>query len=105
MFAAGELFASLAIGAGKTLAGMSTTTEDLFLVRFDASGKLVGGERYGDDKVQQLPALAFDASTGCVYLGRSFRGTLDIGGKKLVNTTDMNARAMFLATANGLATK
>lgn len=81
---------SIDLGSGPILnAGLS----DAFLARYDKTGALVWGARYGDGSDQIIHDVAMDRDGGAVVVG-TFEGTLDFGNGAISSVT---GRDFFVA--------
>ncbi len=77
----GDFWGSMDFG-GSTLT--ATGDRDIFLAKFDPSGNHIWSRSYGDELEQVGVDVATDSS-GAVFVGGSFAGTLDFGGGPLVS--------------------
>lgn len=82
----GDLWGSVNFG-GQRLA--SKGDRDIFLAKFDRSGNHLWSMRFGDESEQVGNSVATD-SAGAVFLGGSFKGSVDFGGGGLVSQGTYN---------------
>ncbi len=71
------------LGDGKPL--MSAGNYDIFVVKYDGTGKLLWKKAFGDGNVQLGIRLAIDSANNVVLVG-GFMGQIDFGGGKKINS-------------------
>jgi hypothetical protein len=95
----GYFHGSMNLG-GDTL--VSAGGNDIFIAKYDGTGKFLWGRRYGDAAEQQTSnggvrgVVALDAST--ILVGGTFGGLLDFGGGAMVSATGSDIFAVKLRT-------
>jgi hypothetical protein len=83
----GEFEGALDLGEGSLTSAGET---DIFVAKFDSSGELVWGKRFGDAAFQRPERVAVGPGGGVVVSG-SFEGTLNFGGPPLVSAGNEDA--------------
>lgn len=74
----------------------SVKDRDIFLAKFDATGKHLWSKSFGDDKQQVGVGVDVDAA-GAVFVASAFKGVLSFGSKQLVSSGTYNFALVKLA--------
>ncbi len=85
-------------GGGALISSGGQDGKDVFVAKFDTTGKHLWSRGFGGPSGQSADSLAVDA-TGAALLAGTFNGTLDFGGPALTNTIPGSAD-IFLAKLN-----
>lgn len=87
---------------GKIDFGNSTLTSvgnrNIFLAKFDKTGRHIWSRRYGNDSEQAGVGVGIDG-TGAAYIVSAFSGTIDFGGQPLVSSGSYNVGLAKIDTA------
>src|SRR5262249_19568089 len=65
----------------------SAGEQDVFLAKFDATGKYLWAKRFGDTNVQTVSDVSVDQNDNIV-IGGTFRGSIDFGSGALTSAGD-----------------
>ena len=83
----GDLWGSIDFGGSRLL---SAGDRDVFIAKFDCTGKHIWSKRYGDTSEDVGIGVGHDAA-GAIVLLCAFAGTLDLGGEPLVSRGRLDA--------------
>jgi hypothetical protein len=90
MVVTGSFRGSIDFGGGKI---ESAGEDDIFLAKFDSSGKLVWNKRFGDDNSQYANSVAIDSANNIIITG-GFGGSVAFGETSLASKDNID---IFLA--------
>lgn len=97
---AGRFTGSVDFGDGNALTNAGGAAGyDLFIVKFDADGKLLWRKQFGGAQTD-VRGLVIDVNADIVLTG-FFNGTIDLGGDKLKNSGDPLGDDIFVAKLDG----